>query len=143
MKRLVKWTTSFAGEDQVAVLQFVGALLQKNGSISDETGIQQEFRHREEKGSTVLTDNLAIPHTQSSLVNEAVLLFLRLPTPVMWDQRQAVSRLVFILLPEKAAKSDLLVMKDFFIHLADDHIMAQLANGTRQEVSKIINGELN
>lgn len=142
MKRIVKWTTNLAGNDQAAVLRLVGTLLWKYGLVSDVAGIQQEFYRREEKGSTVLADNLAIPHTQSSLVNEAVLLYLRLPVPVMWDQKQTVSRLVFILLPEKAAKCDLLAMKDFFIHLADDQVMERLANGGRQEVSKIINGEL-
>lgn len=142
MKRLVKWMTSFTGDDQMAVLQFVGNMLQQRGLIGDAAEIQQEFLQREEKGNTILSDNLAIPHTQSPLVNEAALLYLRLPLPVVWDATQEVSRFVFILLPEKAAKSDLLAMKDFFIQLADDHVMTFLASGTRQEVSKIINGEL-
>ncbi|WP_295746802.1 PTS sugar transporter subunit IIA [uncultured Limosilactobacillus sp.] len=142
MKRIVKWETSFTGSNREAVLLFVSKLLQENGLVSDAAGICEEFHRREDKGSTILTDNFAIPHTQSAFVNQAVLLYLRLPRPVDWDQQSSISRFVFVLLPDEADKNDLLAMKDFFISLADKRTMSSLAEGASQEVSKIINGEL-
>lgn len=142
MKRFILWQTSFEGDDQKAILQFVSHFLFQHGLISDVEGIEREFERRENKGSTVLADNLAIPHAQNEFVKQAVLVYLRLPQPVIWHNGQSIGRFIFVLLPEYAAKSDMLAMKDFFVSLADVQTMEWLAYGTRYEVSKIINGEM-
>lgn len=141
MKRFIQWESSIDGHDRNAVFNYVSRFLVKHGIADDVDNLRQHFLTRERQGNTVIADNLAIPHTQSSDIKQAAMLYLRAPQPVAWNDGQEIGRFIFILLPEQAAKSDLLEMKNFFIQMANAQTMEWLADGTYHEVSKIINGE--
>lgn len=139
MKKLILWDPPFSSTKKADLFHQVCEFLVKEKLISDSKTVFKSLIWREKAGNTLISQSLAVPHVQSASVNQALLLFIHLKEPILnWCNKNNANRFIFIMLPEAATQEDLIIMKKFFIKLADDKVINKLCQGTQQEIEQFI-----
>lgn len=88
--------------DKDAVLKFIAKTASEKGLVSDENGLYQGLKKREESMSTGVGAGLAFPHTTTPERNQAAVMILRLSKPVPFEaiDDQDVDVAFAIIIPE-------------------------------------------
>ena len=134
MIRFVLWDQNVC--DKSELLDLVARELEDRRSIDDRQAVIQAFEKRENLGSTLLTDRLAIPHAQCDSIRLVSMVFVTARRPVR-DWHQAC-RFLFTSLPTDADDRELAWVKDFFIRLADDDFAVALSVCEEKELAPLL-----
>lgn len=137
MKLLIYWDTNFASKAEL--FRKIATELKSHGLVTDIQQTIAALNHREQIGNTLLANNLAVPHVQESLVVKPVLIFVKNKQPLLdWQEGAEVNRFIFVLLPMDCPSADSNFIRQLFISLADDSLMATLAHGSIMNVKEIL-----
>ncbi len=91
----------FHAENKDDVLRHLADLAEADGRLYDKDLFIQELYRREEEAPTNIGMNVAIPHGKDDSVKEPALMFLKLDSPITWNDEEA--DLIFgIAVPDEA-----------------------------------------
>lgn len=76
--------TQVNGRSKNEILQYIAERAEDLQITNDQAGLLSDLLTREDEVSTGLQQGFAIPHTKSSAVQTASLLFLELEQPIEW-----------------------------------------------------------
>lgn len=112
-------------DDAIAAL--VGAAAEA-GRISNAADVVAAALAREEKHSTGVDHQVAIPHARSTAVSKPTLAFARLSEPgVVWAEGEEPSRLIFLIaVPEEAGKAHLKLLSKLARHVMKQEFRDEL-----------------
>lgn len=85
------------------VIRYITEMVWKDKKIEDKQAYINAVLKREQKASTEMGDQIAIPHGESDTVRECFVAVLKLENPVIWDQNEV--SLVFNIGVPKEKKS--------------------------------------
>ncbi len=111
-----------------------GALFAKDVGI-DADSVVSFLNAREDLGSTALGAGVAIPHGRVKGLKQPVASFIKLKDPIEFaaPDGEAVSVLIFLLVPEKATQQHLEILSSIAQLLSDSDARKSLATETRPE----------
>ncbi|MEY8576702.1 fructose-specific PTS transporter subunit EIIC [Corynebacteriaceae bacterium 6-324] len=116
----------FSSRDD-AIAALVGAAAEA-GRITNADDVVAAALAREEKHSTGVDHQVAIPHARSSAVSKPTLAFARLSEPgVVWAEGEKPSRLIFLIaVPEGAGKAHLKLLSKLARHVMKQEFRDEL-----------------
>ncbi|KFJ04456.1 PTS sugar transporter subunit IIA [Bifidobacterium tsurumiense] len=135
MERIILWHPKPA-HTKAELLRKVVQELESRGLVTDSAEIITLLHERENLGSTLLTERLAIPHAQSEAITKAAIVYVATEDPIAdW---QSASRFIFTFLPEAPDRGDAYAIRDFFIRLADDDVAEALGECDEEQVLELL-----
>ncbi len=137
MKKLILWNKKMP-TDKESFLKAISDYLANEQLIANSQKLLIDLKKRESVGNTIVYPGLAIPHTQSSSVQETIMLIASLKEKVSWSEGETVSKVIFMLLPVHPQKSDLLELKKLFVQAADDEFMVKVLTGSRKDIQQLL-----
>lgn len=111
------------------VLRFIADQAKNLNITSDSTKLYEDLQSREKEYPTAVQQMIGIPHTKSSVVNEAKLIFTRLKNPIDWDSPDGfqVKAIFAILVPEgEASKEHLKILSNVAVNLLDEDFQEKI-----------------
>lgn len=111
-----------------------GALFAKEEGLEADS-VVGFLNAREDLGSTALGAGVAIPHGRVKGLKQPIAAFIKLKEPIEFaaPDGEAVSILIFLLVPEKATQQHLEILSSIAQLLSDPDARKSLANETRPE----------
>ncbi len=111
-----------------------GALFAKEVGV-DADSVVSFLNAREDLGSTALGAGVAIPHGRVKGLKQPVAAFIKLKDPIEFaaPDGEAVSVLIFLLVPEKATQQHLEILSSIAQLLSDSDARKSLTTETRPE----------
>lgn len=81
----------------------LGDLLTIQKYTQNKKQLIEELLKREQQDSTIIAENIAMPHVKSSIINKAIVVCVRTKQPILWDAKtQEKAQLFFMIgVPEK------------------------------------------
>ncbi len=137
MKKIILWNKKMPTNKE-SFFEAISNYLANEKLIANPQELLIDLKKRESVGNTIVYPGLAIPHTQSNSVKETIMLIASLEKKVNWSENEAVSKVIFMLLPVNPQKSDLLELKNLFIQAADDEFMLKVLTGSRKDIQQLL-----
>ncbi len=95
------------GYSKTEVIEHLLDTLFERRYITDREYTRNAIFEREQLGSTVLIDQVALPHCRSEAIDEPVIIGCRLPSPVLWNIKPDKKvKLVFMIISPKQKPED-------------------------------------
>lgn len=107
-----------------------GALFAKEAGFLEADSVVGFLNAREDLGSTALGAGVAIPHGRVKGLKQPIAAFIKLKEPIEFaaPDGEAVSILIFLLVPEKATQQHLEILSSIAQLLSDPDARKALAN---------------
>lgn len=86
--------------DKTAVIEEIASLLAANSRLVDRELYVKDVWAREEMVPTGIGDMIAIPHARSAAVSASSLVYIRLTSPVQWNDEEQAKYVFGIAVPE-------------------------------------------
>lgn len=104
-----------------------GLLFENNCSIARST-VSENLFARERLGSTGLGHGVAVPHGRIKGLKHPIAAFVRLQEPIPFESPdgQAVSLLIFLLMPDNVTQQHLEILSEIAEMLSDDTFRTEL-----------------
>ncbi|GAB6099210.1 PTS sugar transporter subunit IIA [Halanaerocella petrolearia] len=139
-ERLIRLDIS--GENKNEVIKSLASLINESGRLESLDQYYDSLLAREDKSSTGIGNQIAIPHGKSNSVKEPTMAFARLKEGVNWKAiDDEPVKLVFLLAIPEESKTDghLKILSALSRNLLNDDFKKQLLNAqTKKEVNKIL-----
>lgn len=131
--------TDQAFTDKSEVTEYLANLLLKKNKISNSEEYVIALNAREQKMSTEIGHQIAVPHGESNCVNEVFVACLKLNSPVLWD-KERVSLIFNIGVPlEKRNMDHIKILAQLSSCLMHEEFRERLYKATdRKELFKIL-----
>ncbi len=126
--------------DKAAVIDEIARLLQADGRLTDRDLYVKDVYEREEIVPTGIGDLIAIPHARSAGVSTSSLVYLRLTSPVQWNEEEQAKLIFGIAVPEDNADNlHLKILSSVAKKLLDDKIKQTIQeSGSKQEILEVL-----
>ncbi|AGB40454.1 PTS system, fructose subfamily, IIA component [Halobacteroides halobius DSM 5150] len=128
--------------DKQEIIKSLASLIDKSGRLESLDKYYDSLLTREEKSSTGIGNQIAIPHGKSSSVKEPTVAFARLKEGVDWEaiDDQSVKLIFLLAIPEESKSDDhLKILATLSRNLLNDGFKEELLNvQTKEEVNKIL-----
>ncbi|WP_415457819.1 PTS sugar transporter subunit IIA [Bifidobacterium sp.] len=132
----VFWNMQLASYSRETFLNESVAMLDRHGDIVDRAEVVQSLKDREIHGNTLLSETLALPHSQSGGVRTLVMAFFKTMRPIYdWQPGCGVDRFLCIMLPRQVNAVETNALKALFGIIADDRVMQILSTGSETAVN--------
>lgn len=119
------------------VIDFIGDILYSYGRITDKNALLKDMYMREEEASTSMGLGIAIPHAKSLAVKVSTVVFLRLETPIAWNDDTGINMVFAIVVPAKNIDNEhLKILSTLSRNLANESFRGQLLNAANKAESK-------
>lgn len=114
------------------------------GAARSADDIVADYHEREAEASTGFGGGVAIPHSKTDNVSDAILLFARLSRPVEWHalDNAPVSTVISILAPTSGANVHLQLLAKLARKLMHADFVEVLKSGTDDEAYRAIEGAI-
>lgn len=128
------------GESAEGVIRMIADAMDKDGRLIDKEGYVADVMAREASSSTAVGFSVATPHSKSVHVKEPSLAFVRLATPMQWDDAEEVDMIFQIGVPSPGqGDRHLEILAGLFRKVMHDDFREQLAKAkTADEVIQLI-----
>lgn len=136
---LIKLST--AAQDKSEILQEMVGMLEQAGKVADRDQFYQVILEREEKGSTGVGNEVAIPHGQSDVVIEPALVFVKSEPGVDFASRDGKPAKIFFMIavPEGGSSDHLNVLSKLSRKLMHEDFRNDLLTAdSKEEILKVI-----
>lgn len=130
--------------DKDSALKYLANLAVKNGLASDSEEVYDKYLAREKESSTGMTDGFAIPHAQSTAINQSAMLVLKLKNPIDWNSLdgQKTDTVISFLIPAKDSKTHLQYLSNTAKLLTHKDFIEKLKQAkTPEEIKKLFDRE--
>jgi fructose-specific phosphotransferase system IIA component len=126
--------------DKTAVIDEIARLLQVDGRLTDRELYIKDVYQREEIVPTGIGDLIAIPHARSAGVSVSSLVYLRLNSPIRWNDEEEAKLIFGIAVPEDNADNlHLKILSSVAKKLLDDKIKQTIQeSGSKQEILEVL-----
>jgi PTS system fructose-specific IIA component len=126
--------------DKAAVIDEIARLLQADGRLIDRDLYVKDVYEREEIVPTGIGDLIAIPHARSAGVSTSSLVYLRLTSPIQWNEEEQAKLIFGIAVPEDNADNlHLKILSSVAKKLLDDKIKQTIQeSGSKQEILEVL-----
>jgi PTS system fructose-specific IIA component len=111
------------------VLKYIAIQAENLNITSNSTKLYEDLQSREKEYPTAVQHLIGIPHTKSTVVKEAKLIFIRLRNPIEWGSPDGfrVKAVFAILVPEaKASQEHLKILSNVAVHLLDEDFQKKI-----------------
>lgn len=140
MRKFICWNIEIPESSKTGFIKWEADFLVRNGIVDSIQNVKQALYEREQAGSTLITEQLALPHFKVDEVQEAVIIFVQLAKPILdWEPGYSVDRFLCVVVPSADKKQDLEKLKNLFVLLARDGILEKLSLNSKEEVQTLIN----
>ena len=123
-----------------AALKYLADLAVTNKLANDSQAVYDRYQAREKEGSTGMTDGIAIPHAQSSAINQSAMVILKLKKPVEWyslDGKE-IDTVISFLIPQVDSNNHLKYLSDTAKLLTHEDFIEKLKNAqSAQEIKHL------
>ncbi|GAB6099564.1 PTS sugar transporter subunit IIA [Halanaerocella petrolearia] len=130
------------GQTKEEIIKSLAELINETGNLESLDDYYKTLLEREEKASTGIGNEIAIPHGKSNSVKEPTIAFARLKEGVSWEAIDDQSvKLVFLLAIPEESKSDghLKILATLSRNLLNDEFKKNLMTAdTKKEVNQIL-----
>lgn len=125
----------YEATDKWAAIKHIGETLLKLKRIETLAGFLEDVRAREALASTNMEMGLAIPHSKSEFTLKSSVSFMRLKTPVDWEDGGSFVRYIFLLAisPNDEGVSHLQVIAKVAELLIEDSFLEVLETASDSE----------
>lgn len=121
------------------LFDYVSGYLMKTGKINSAEVLQEELRWRESMGNTLIEEDFAVPHIESSTVNETSVVLTRLKYPVLnWANDYSASTILFILIKKEENPEILQNVKKIIKSLAYEETIELLKQAEKQKIDSVL-----
>nr|WP_321292541.1 PTS sugar transporter subunit IIA [uncultured Trichococcus sp.] len=121
------------------LFDYVSDYLLKAGKIDSAKVLQAELRWRESMGDTLIEEDFAVPHIESSNVNETSIILTRLKYPILnWTDDYSASTIFFILIKKEEEPDILQDVKRIIKSLAYEETIELLKQAEKQEIDSVL-----
>lgn len=112
----------------------------KYNLIKNAANLLKDIYMREEIGSTLIYENIALPHIKSQSIKRSSINIIKLNTPIKkWDVNNTdVYVIIFILVKENENKEKLKKLQRIMRKLAQEEAPNLLLNGSKEEIEQLI-----
>ncbi len=112
----------------------------KYNVINNAPKLLKDIYMREEIGSTLIYENIALPHIKSKNIKKSMLNLIKLNDPIKnWDVSNTdVYVIIFILVKENENKEKLKKLQRIMRKFAQEETENLLLNGSKEEVEQLI-----
>ena len=101
----------------------------------DKEELLQLFFAREQIGSTLIADQIVLPHLQSSMIDKSQIVFITFKKPIEWDAETGrVKMVIAIVLKKDETKKMKEKISLFTRTLADENYLQELADESDQNL---------
>ncbi len=138
MKIKIDWE-AYQTSNQQELLRQLAKDLKGEQAIANEGKFVNEVIQREQIASTVVANNLAIPHVCSENILQAQIVVLKLPAPLTsWQGYEGIDRLILAIVPEKLDFADQQKCKQFFSNLGKPKVLNLFSHGSQKEIREYL-----
>ena len=124
------------------VLKELIEILYINKVVKDKDDFFEDICIREKAGPTSIGNNIAIPHGKSKYVNEVSIAIGKVKNSVEWNDlnNSQIDFIILFAVPDKDnSKSEMKLMSEICIKLADDYVCKSLLNSkTKEDIIEIL-----
>lgn len=123
-----------------AALKYLADLAVTNKLANDSQAVYDRYQAREKEGSTGMTDGIAIPHAQSSAINQSGMVILKLKKPVEWHSLDGkkIDTVISFLIPQVDSNNHLKYLSDTAKLLTHEEFIAKLKSAqSAQEIKTL------
>jgi PTS system nitrogen regulatory IIA component len=125
--------------DKSGLFRFVSGYLHGLGKIDSAEALVEELQWRESAGNTLIEEDFAVPHIESSHVNETSIVLVRLIPPIFnWTADYSVNTALFILIKKDEEKDILKNVKKIIKSLAYAETIELLKQAGPQHVESVL-----
>lgn len=139
MKKFIIWNAEMPSGTKEGFMDWEANFLAQEGIVGNIQSVKQALKEREDAGSTLITEQLALPHFKIDEAKEAAIIFVQSAQPIAeWELGISIDRFLCIVVPDSKNKKDLEQLKTFFVWMASDGILEELSLGSKEVVQGLI-----
>ncbi|KFF31823.1 PTS sugar transporter subunit IIA [Bifidobacterium bombi] len=146
MKRLLLWEPEFLKDctDLDRALHVLSEYVCRAGLGKEASRIENDLGSRCRAGDVMLSHGLVNPHAQSSNVLVSTMIYVKFAKPLRANAVYAstvesgFSRMLLTMLSTSPTQEEVREVCGWYRSMADDEILALLANGTQQEIRRLL-----
>lgn len=121
------------------LFDYVSGYLLEAGKIESAEVLQEELRWRESMGNTLIEEDFAVPHIESSNVNETSMILTRLKYPVLnWKDDYSANTILFMLIKKEEEPEILQDVKRIIKSLAYEETIELLKQAEKWEIDSAL-----
>ncbi|TNV68312.1 PTS sugar transporter subunit IIA [Trichococcus shcherbakoviae] len=121
------------------LFDYVSGYLLEAGKIDSAEVLQEELRWRESMGNTLIEEDFAVPHIESSNVNETSMILTRLKYPVLnWIDDYSANTILFILIKKEEDPEILQDVKKIIKSLAYEETIKLLKQAEKWKIDSVL-----
>lgn len=125
--------------DEKELLRLVHNHIKTQGAELDYKDFEEKFYDREERGSTYMGNNIALPHIESIKLHKTGIVLVRLNNYLTWTGGENVKFLFFVLIRDLVKDQDKISkIQKIVINLDDDILLNSLREGEECDIEKNI-----
>ncbi len=140
-KELIQFDVEVQNREEV--IAKMSDLMEQDERLIDRAGYEKDVLFRESQSSTAVGFLTATPHAKSDFVRVPSLSFMRLKTPLQWDENEVVSLVFQVAVPaEGQGDRHLEILAALFRKLIHDEFRDDLLKADSVEKVLALIGEL-
>lgn len=121
------------------LFDYVSGYLLETGKIDSAEVLKEDLQWRESMGNTLIEEDFAVPHIESSNVNETSIVLTRLKYPVLnWADDYSASTILFILIKREEDPEILQDVKKIIKSLAYEETIELLKQAEKRKIDSVL-----
>lgn len=121
------------------LFRFVSGYLLEAGKIDSAEGLLEELQWRESMGNTLIEEDFAVPHIESSNVTETSITLARMKHPIWnWTEGYSANTILFILIKKEEDPEILQDVKKIIKALAYEENIEILKKAGKRQIDSVL-----